>query len=140
MKISEFKAWLEGAEELQPEDWVPSESQWKRIRAKIDEIDEPEPAVEYRTQQPAPPQQPVMDSPPPVVNNNPPPGPPPGVDFSKSALDDNTNMTAAAAAALNGNLPEHGSDSPPMVNLGSQDRLKTQDIDTSDGNYGSAFE
>lgn len=35
LTIAQFKAWLEGVEEMQPDDWTPSETQWKRIRAKI---------------------------------------------------------------------------------------------------------
>lgn len=35
LTIAQFEAWLEGVEEMQPDDWTPSEAQWKRIRAKI---------------------------------------------------------------------------------------------------------
>lgn len=40
-KISmlEFRAWLQGVEELQPKDWTPTAEQWKLIRNKIDTID-----------------------------------------------------------------------------------------------------
>lgn len=40
-KISmlEFRAWLQGVEELQPQDWTPNSDQWKLIRKKIDTID-----------------------------------------------------------------------------------------------------
>jgi hypothetical protein len=33
--LNEFKAWLEGVEELQPDDWSPSYDQWELIRKKI---------------------------------------------------------------------------------------------------------
>ena len=38
--LNEFRAWLEGIEELQPNDWSPSKEQWKLIRNKIDYIEE----------------------------------------------------------------------------------------------------
>lgn len=48
MTMNEFKFWLTGVEELQPDGWHPSEEQWKLIRNKIDSI------VEPKVQQPAP--------------------------------------------------------------------------------------
>lgn len=36
--IKEFKMWLEGVEEMQPEGWTPDERQWKRIREKLETI------------------------------------------------------------------------------------------------------
>lgn len=41
--LAEFRAWLEGVEELQPKSWVPDATQWKLIRNKIKCIIEPEP-------------------------------------------------------------------------------------------------
>jgi hypothetical protein len=38
--LSEFKAWLAGVEELQPEDWAPNKEQWALIRNKINNIAE----------------------------------------------------------------------------------------------------
>lgn len=38
LSMSQFRAWLEGVEEMQDEDWHPSASQWKTIRAKFDLI------------------------------------------------------------------------------------------------------
>jgi hypothetical protein len=38
--IKEFKMWLEGVEEMQDADWIPSASQWKRIREKLDSVAE----------------------------------------------------------------------------------------------------
>ena len=39
--LNEFRAWLNGVEELQPEDWAPDAAQWKLIREKINNISEP---------------------------------------------------------------------------------------------------
>lgn len=38
--INDFKMWLSGVEEMQDDDWTPSSTQWKRIRGKIDDIEE----------------------------------------------------------------------------------------------------
>lgn len=38
--LSEFRAWLQGVEELQPKGWSPNTEQWKLIRDKIDAITE----------------------------------------------------------------------------------------------------
>lgn len=38
--VKEFKMWLAGVEEMQPEDWTPDGRQWQRIRDKIDTIEE----------------------------------------------------------------------------------------------------
>ncbi len=36
--LNEFKMWLSGVEEMQMNDWVPNDVQWKKIREKIDTI------------------------------------------------------------------------------------------------------
>ena len=41
--MEQFKAWLEGVEEMQEEGWHPTASQWQTIRAKFDLIAEPKP-------------------------------------------------------------------------------------------------
>ena len=38
VSLKEFKAWLEGVEEMQPEDWHPTPEQWRVIREKINTI------------------------------------------------------------------------------------------------------
>ena len=43
--LSEFRAWLQGVEELQPKGWSPNTEQWKLIRDKIDAITESKPQV-----------------------------------------------------------------------------------------------
>jgi hypothetical protein len=40
ISLEKFKAWLEGVEEMQPEDWHPDATQWKKIREKIDLIND----------------------------------------------------------------------------------------------------
>jgi hypothetical protein len=108
--LVEFRAWLEGVEEMQGDDWVPTEEQWTRIREKIDSI-EITPAATTAIHN--------------TTAYNPPPAPvyPPG----PSAFD--------------------GRPAPPAINLNAdapiaagQPRVKTPNIDTSMGDYKSAFE
>ena len=40
--VKEFKMWLQGVEEMQPDGWSPDQRQWAKIRAKIDIITEAE--------------------------------------------------------------------------------------------------
>ncbi len=55
ISLLEFRAWLGGVEELQPNDWVPTGEQWKLIRKKIDTIEsQPTAGRTYTPVQPAP--------------------------------------------------------------------------------------
>ena len=38
LTIAQFKAWLEGVEEMQESDWIPNDVQWKKIREKIGKL------------------------------------------------------------------------------------------------------
>jgi hypothetical protein len=54
MTLQEFKAWLEGIEEVQPANWHPTIDQWKLIRDRIEHIviaETPAPQVQYVQQQ-----------------------------------------------------------------------------------------
>lgn len=46
--IKEFKMWLEGVEEMQPEGWTPDARQWKRIREKLETIEEAVPVAQVQ--------------------------------------------------------------------------------------------
>lgn len=115
--LNEFKAWLDGVEELQPVDWTPSVDQWKLIRAKISNIREPTPQVEqlqvapmsYRPVEPQPTLPHGMVPPPPVG------GLPSGavVDMSPEAK--------------------------AMLTRSPGDKSTTPNIDTADGAYQSSF-
>lgn len=39
ISLRDFKSWLAGVEDMQPDNWSPTPEQWKRIRDKIDAID-----------------------------------------------------------------------------------------------------
>lgn len=118
--LREFRAWLEGVEELQPENWSPNRDQWARIRERIDGIkEEPVPApAEPAAVQPAataaPAQNPVMYQQPAMMAPPVPGGVPAG----------QVEMTPEARR---------------MLNPGTGAKAKTPDIDTSDGNVESSF-
>lgn len=59
ISLSEFRAWLSGVEEMQDENWAPSQTQWETIRRKMDSIIEDE-APAQPAQAPVVHQQPVQ--------------------------------------------------------------------------------
>lgn len=124
--LTEFKAWLEGIEEMQEANWAPSTAQWQKIRDKIMSIVEEEVVVEV----PAAPQRPV--APPPVQMPQMAPQVPVTPPPLQTALPV-PEMSPAASAALKGNLPTE------MITSADGGKSKTPDIDTADGNYGSSF-
>ena len=137
--LTEFKAWLEGIEEMQPANWAPTEAQWKTIREKLMNIVEE--VVEVEVPAAVQPQQVVRPAGPPMVRQAPPTAPapapipmnpPPTALPESSALPAQPEMTPAAAAALQGNLPSE------MV-PDAAGKTRTSNIDTSDGNYESSF-
>lgn len=78
ISFQEFKAWLQGVEEMQDEGWSPTPVQWQKIKEKLGQIDlsaqlvAPRPAnVEYRPTFVPPPEsrleQEVPFTPPPSV-------------------------------------------------------------------------
>lgn len=114
--LSEFKAWLQGVEDMQPDNWAPSKDQWARIREKIDLIIEGEPVSR-------------MNVPRPVVPNAPLPARlAPAQPFVP------VDQTALAPVVL----PEKPN-VPNPANLVQGNKLLTPNIDTSDGNYDSMF-
>lgn len=40
ISLKEFRAWLDGVEDVQPDDWAPNKEQWTKIRQQIDRIDD----------------------------------------------------------------------------------------------------
>lgn len=118
--VKEFKMWLEGVEEMQPEGWLPDARQWSRIREKINSIEETV-AQQQAPQQsfalPPVPQQPIQRQTP-AIQAGPSMMPPP----------------AAAHTARPGNLagPFANPDSPQMP-------VRTPNIDTQGKPYESSF-
>lgn len=69
--LAEFRAWLEGVEELQTKSWSPDAKQWKLIRAKIKTITVEQPMIDNQRQHQ---HQPVGQ-----LNNSRPSSLPPGI-------------------------------------------------------------
>lgn len=117
LTIKEFKMWLRGVEEMQPDGWSPSQQQWTRIREKIDSIEEgsipPQQQVIYRDPVV---QQPVYQQPQQVVHAQ------PGL----------TAQRGAVLAPLPNNSLFGNADSPAIP-------VKTPNVDTSTGGYEPAF-
>jgi hypothetical protein len=117
--LREFRAWLQGVEELQAENWAPNRDQWKLIRDKIDGIIEEKRTVEKVINNVVQGQTLPQATQPPVPAALPFIPPPPIGGIPLSDID----MTPAARAMLN---PGDG-------------KIKTPDIDTSDGHITSPF-
>jgi hypothetical protein len=109
--IAEFRAWIEGVEELQPEDWSPDASQWVLIRNRIDKIIEGD--------------VPLRPNLVPRYPNNPqgfiPPAPPAG--GIPAVAPENTDISDAAAKLLKGGTKENPAKTPEIT----------------DGNFNSPF-
>lgn len=116
--LDQFRAWLEGVEEMQEDGWTPDVRQWTKIREKIDMIrSQPAPA------QPAPfVPHPAANVP--VQQTVPPP----------SAFDQVTTQPAPRAPI------QLNPDAPIANDPTGKVPVKAPDIDTSDGNYKSSFE
>jgi len=56
VSVTDFKNWLSGVLDFQPEDWTPNAEQWKKILDKIEQLDETQhqhaPEVITQAQQP----------------------------------------------------------------------------------------
>ena len=131
--IAQFKAWIEGVEEMQKSDWHPSKSQWEKIRAKIDALVE---SVTTRRHSPSgipvPSIPQAMEIPAPI-----------------GALD---TVEIVDTGVENTSVPKRMPEKAPLtgvnaltketVGVDGQPVLKstTPNIDTSKGNYDSPFE
>ena len=124
--LSEFKAWLEGVEELQPDGWAPNAEQWDLIRTKIHNIKQEKPPEPSQQQQmPSHIQHSSVNTPPPgIIHRD-------DVQVPPSQLPMDAEITPAARAALEGKTP---------FTPGPDGKIKTPDIDTSNGPYSTSFE
>lgn len=95
--LAEFRAWLEGVEELQDEDWSPNKSQWDLIREKINNI--------VIINQPAPMQPHMNIAPPPRIPSSIPEGIP----------QENLNISEEAARLLKQGTPDAPKKTPEIT-------------------------
>lgn len=139
--LAEFKAWMEGVEELQPDDWCPNAEQWKTIREKIKGIVEEKvigdtsknssqntntASTPVFQPQPMPIQQPM-------VNGFVPPPQTPG------GVPSNAPIVAPTAGQTPSNAPSTPGAVNPMLVPGTAEKpTKTPDI-VEDGPYHSSF-
>jgi len=116
--LNEFKAWLEGVEELQTDNWAPDKAQWDKIRTRIENIKPDELTI-----QPAgrPPENPMFATPTPM----PMPAPAP---MLRPAVVPEYDISPAAQAMLNGAPPAAAQSGKPF------------EVDASQGPVSSGFE
>ena len=145
--LIEFRAWLEGVEELQPASWHPDATQWKLIRSKIDSIIIEKEVKEVHVPAAAPVQpRPVAMQPP---HQAPMPAPSafdefagaqPGPSGLNAPTEVAPEMTPAARAALAGKpIPATGVQ-PAALTPGADGKIHTPNIDTSQQDYKTGFE
>lgn len=122
--VGQFKAWIEGVEEMQKGDWHPSKDQWKKIRTKISElVDQPTVAtVTRRVGHPATPATVTMPAAAHPLDN---------VQIVDTGVDESAPIPATPAALT---METTGANGKPVI------KSKTPNIDTSDKDYSSPFE
>ncbi|MDE1830607.1 MAG: hypothetical protein KGI25_09820 [Thaumarchaeota archaeon] len=127
LTLNEFRAWLSGVEEMQESDWTPSASQWRTIRAKIEEvIDVPAPRQRYEEEdlEERRPRGPIRAAGPSAFS-----APAAGQMIqSPTSLSVEQSLVSAPNEATPGGVKSGGL------------KIKTPNIDTSKGGYVAAFE
>lgn len=121
--LNEFKFWLEGVEEMQPENWTPDARQWARIREKINTIGNNSEITPVRPA-PAHYHEAVL----PVASDHQESFP---VYSGSSFVPANPGAIRQAPQPVNNAL--FGSPGSPTI------PIKTPNLDTSSGNYEPAF-
>jgi len=123
--LKEFRAWLMGVEELQPEGWSPNRDQWKLIRARIDGIIEEKKVVEKVEQRVTPINNPIYQQGAPITGTQ---GP---------------VQSLVSPAPVSGGVPagdvEMTAEARKMFAPAPGEKAKTPHIDTSDGTVKSSF-
>lgn len=146
LTIHQFKAWLEGVEEMQEEGWTPSPAQWEKIRSKIAILCE-----NIEQQQAAAPQVPavpmasfaqpaaqIQSAPPQFPAHN----PRPLDNINPNAVTQQSSLTEEVVQRQR--APAQPRQAPAMQSPNNsssgEPQIVTPNIDTSDGNYKSGFE
>lgn len=134
VSVNEFKNWLSGVLDFQPDDWVPDHGQWNKILSKINQLEE-------HVVPPVPEVAPVVSAPQPKaaspVNRNPRPVGP---------LDQQAKVPLPEAPPKEKHVvvkqtsqPQviQGEDGGRIINTGKVHEMGI--IDTSDKEYSSSF-
>jgi hypothetical protein len=134
VSVSEFKNWLDGVLDFQPEDWVPDRGQWEKILNKIKQLDE-------NTSQPA------RAAPVPAAPKGPRnPRPVPPLNVGKAEMDATVELPDIVPERQNRQVVTVQQNGPPkIVDAGDGGAKiidtgqihKTGNINTRDGNYTS---
>jgi hypothetical protein len=124
ISIQEFKAWLEGVEEMQGSTWIPDAKQWKRIRQKINQIHETIDSQQQYSSLPTTNMSGVGEN---IVIPKIPSS------FERSRI---SNLPPTPSSTI---IPAHNSLQRNLSPDGSE-KVKTPDIDTSKSEYVSSFE
>lgn len=137
MTVSEFKSWLRGICDILGEDWVPNAQQWKRIREKIDCLQECS-SVVYT-------QKPMQTQTVTVVNDQPQgqqlhqaqAAPTPVRPAGPSSLNSPPSPPQSRVVSSPGGVPVLVG--PMATNNTLNNPVKTPSIDTTNGRYDSPF-
>lgn len=141
--VNEFKNWLSGVTDFQPEDWSPDLNQWKKILAKIEELDDVQPVVPKATT--------VLEAEPIAVaavaqTNEPPVTNPENKKKSPIVhLDDDEGVDLPPIKKVERQVEVHRNSKPSVIEENGRKIIdtgtvhKVKNIDTSDGNYQSTF-
>lgn len=121
ISLSDFRSWLQGVEDMQADDWVPNSIQWKKIRQKINQIEEVEIPSRVAPQYTAP-QQFV---------------PPPSYPVPRPMAEMPVMVPPGPSALEVPGGPRVSTFVPPQIPR--LDNTKTPDIDTSNGQYTTNF-
>lgn len=120
LTVKEFKMWLDGVREMQPDGWVPDARQWTRILEKIDDIQDVAPNTPRHTNYNQP-NYPVDNR---MVIQ---PEQPQPMQFS------------SAPSGLGGAAPVMMNTAAPIATGNEHIPVRTPNIDTSSGSYDPAF-
>jgi hypothetical protein len=141
VSVNEFKNWLDGVLDFQPEGWSPNAEQWEKIKNKIDQLEDT--VVERQPAPAAPAQQQPRANPnqQPVAQKKPrPEGPLTNLDM------DETVKLPDKPIQRKRHVHTQKTSDPKVVDSGNGRKVidtgtvhKMGEIDTSDGNYESSF-
>lgn len=132
ISLRDFKQWLAGVEDMQPEDWTPTAEQWSRIREQIDMIKETV-TVETTEEQSTTTAHTTPQAPAPFFDSA-----PPGIELPPSALPAIQPPSQNTALERGRPAPMVAPSNSSMVRAESGMTAKTPDIDSS-GGYQTGF-
>lgn len=119
LTVKEFKMWLEGILDMQAEDWVPDSRQWKRILGKIQEVSDNTNNENHA------PIYPIQMFP---------------IESSVKQTETNIQPKQFAPGGMVVHTPIQMNTTAPFMGESGNIPVKTPNVDTSNGQYTTAFE